>query len=126
MHMNPNNCFVGIDVSKATLEVGVLPQETFWSSPNNEAGREELVTRLREMAPTLIVLEATGGYEAVIAVQLAAAGLPVVVMIPTALALRGEGMNPRQVRDFAKACGKLAKTDRADCSGLRPSAKVGN
>ena len=66
------------------------------------------------MAPTLIVLEATGGYEAVIAAQLAAAGLPVVVV------------NPRQVRDFAKACGKLAKTDRADCSGLRPSAKVGN
>ena len=110
--MNPNECFVGIDVSKATLEVGVLPQETFWSSPNNEAGREELVTRLCAMAPTLIVLEATGGYEAVIAAQLAAAGLPVVVM------------NPRQVRDFAKACGKLAKTDRIDARLLALHAKT--
>lgn len=110
--MNPNECFVGIDVSKATLEVGVLPQETFWSSPNNEAGREELVTRLCAMAPTLIVLEATGGYEAVIAAQLAAAGLPVVVM------------NPRQVRDFAKACGKLAKTDRIDARLLALYAKT--
>ena len=64
------------------------------------------------MAPTLIVLEATGGYEAVLAAQLAAAGLPVVVM------------NPRQVRDFAKACGKLAKTDRIDARLLALYAKA--
>ena len=112
MHMNPNEAFVGIDVSKAMLDVGVLPQEKFWSSANDDAGRTELVARLREVAPTLIVLEATGGYEAVIAAQLAAAGLPVVVV------------NPRQVRDFAKACGKLAKTDRIDARILALYAKT--
>ena len=112
MRMNRNEQFVGIDVSKATLEVGVLPQETFWSSANDDAGRADVVARLREMAPTLIVLEATGGYEAVIAAQLAAAGLPVVVV------------NPRQVRDFAKACGKLAKTDRIDARVLALYAKT--
>jgi len=94
------------------LDVGVLPQEKFWSSANDDAGRTELVARLREVAPTLIVLEATGGYEAVIAAQLAAAGLPVVVV------------NPRQVRDFAKACGKLAKTDRIDARILALYAKT--
>lgn len=112
MHMNPNECFVGIDVSKAQLDVGVLPQEEFWSPANDDAGRAEVVARLREMAPTLIVLEATGGYEAVLAAHLAAAGLPVVVM------------NPRQVRDFAKACGKLAKTDRIDARLLALYAKM--
>ena len=112
MQMNPSECFVGIDVSKAQLDVSVLPQETFWSSPNDDAGPADVVTRLRERAPTLIVLEATGGYEAVIAAQLAAAGLPVVVV------------NPRQVRAFAKACGKLAKTDRIDARVLALYAKT--
>ena len=110
--MNSNECCVGIDVSKAQLDVGVLPQEKFWSSANDDTGRAELVTRLLEMAPTLIVLEATGGYEAVIAAHLAAAGLPVVVM------------NPRQVRDFAKAGGKLAKTDRIDARILARYAQT--
>ena len=112
MQMNLSECFVGIDVSKAQLDVSVLPQETFWSSANDDAGRADVVARLREMAPTLIVLEATGGYEAVIAAHLAAAGLPVVVV------------NPRQVRDFAKACGKLAKTDRIDARVLALYAKT--
>ena len=112
MQMNPSECFVGIDVSKAQLDVSVLPQETFWSSANDDADRADVVTRLREMAPALIVLEATGGYEAVIAAQLAAAGLPVVVV------------NPRQVRDFAKACGQLAKTDRIDARVLARYAKA--
>lgn len=94
--------FVGIDVSKAELEVCVLPAEQFWKAPNDEAGRQALVERLRELGPTLIVIEATGGYEAAIAIGLVASGLPVVVM------------NPRPVRDFAKAAGKLAKTDRID------------
>lgn len=95
-------CFIGIDVSKAELEIGVIPAQPGWTVPNDEAGRSGLVERLRALHPTLIVLEATGGYEAAIAVELAHAGLPVVVM------------NPRQVRDFAKATGTLAKTDRID------------
>ena len=110
--MNPKEQCVGIDVSKARLDVGVLPQETFWTSANDDAGRAELVARLRELAPALIVLEATGGYEVAIAAQLAAVGLPVVVM------------NPRQVRDFAKASGRLAKTDRIDARVLALYAKV--
>jgi transposase len=100
--MKSEEKFVGIDVSKAELEVGVLPAEQFWKTPNDEAGRQALIERLRELSPTLIVMEATGGYEASVAIHLATAGMPVVVM------------NPRPVRDFAKAAGKLAKTDRID------------
>ena len=62
MQMNLSECFVGIDVSKAQLDVSVLPQETFWSSANDDAGRADVVARLREMAPTLIVL-GKGGKE---------------------------------------------------------------
>ena len=110
--MNPKEQCVGIDVSKARLDVGVLPEEAFWTSTNDDVGRAELVARLRELAPALIVLEATGGYEALIAAQLAAVGLPVAVM------------NPRPVRDFAKACGRLAKTDRIDAQVLARYAQV--
>lgn len=104
--------FVGIDVSKAELEVCVLPSEQFWKVANDEAGRQALVERLRELSPTLIVIEATGGYEAAVAICLAAAGLPIVVM------------NPRPVRDFAKAAGKLAKTDRIDAHILARFGQV--
>lgn len=106
MSMRSEACCVGIDVSKAELEIGVLPLEQFWTVANDEAGRQALVERLRELNPTPIVLEATGGYEAAVAIHLAAAGLPVVVM------------NPRQVRDVAKATGRLAKTDRIDARML--------
>jgi transposase len=99
--------FVGIDVAKATLDVALLdgalePSGEVWSVPNDAAGIPDLVMRLAPLAPTLIVLEATGGYEIPITAALASAGLPVVVT------------NPRQVRDFAKACGRLAKTDVLD------------
>lgn len=104
--MKTSEVFVGIDVSKAELEVGVAPAEQFWINPNNEEGHRGLVERLRALAPTLIVLEATGGYETLLAATLVASGLPVVVM------------NPRPVRDFAKATGKLAKTDRLDARML--------
>ena len=117
--MKTSKVFVGIDVSKAELEVGVLPTEQFWSTPNNEAGHHDLVERLRGLNPTLIVLEATGGFETLVAATLAAAGLPVVVV------------NPRLVRDFAKATGTLAKTDRIDARllalfamRLRPPVRV--
>lgn len=97
---------VGIDVAKAELVVAVRPSGERWVVPNDEAGARDLTARLRGHAPTLIVLEATGGYEFVAAAALAAAGLPVVVA------------NPRQVRDFARATGQLAKTDRIDAAVL--------
>lgn len=110
--MKTSEVFVGIDVSQASLDVGVLPSEQFWTAANDEAGWRDLVERLRALSPTLIVLEATGGFEASVAAMLAAAGLPVVVM------------NPRLVRNFAKATGKLAKTDRLDARMLALFAQV--
>lgn len=98
--------YVGIDVSKATLDVGVRPSSQAWSVPNEEQGISSLVSRLKTMDPTLVVLEATGGLELPAVAALGAAGLPVVVV------------NPRQVRDFAKATGKLAKTDTLDAQVL--------
>ena len=98
--------FVGIDVAKAFLDVAVRPSGETWRVGNEEAASAALVVRLRALAPTLIVLEATGGLEWPITAALAAAGLPVVVV------------NPRQVRDFARATGTLAKTDRLDATVL--------
>jgi len=95
-------CFVGIDVAKTRLDLALEPSGEAWSVPNEAAGIQDLVSRLTPLGPTLIVLEATGGYEAAVTATLASAGLPVVVT------------NPRQVRDFAKACGRLAKTDALD------------
>ena len=101
-----SGCFVGIDVSKATLDVAVLPCERSWQVEREEAGIASLVETLRALAPRLVVLEATGGLEAPVTAALATAGLPVVVV------------NPRQARDFAKAIGTLAKTDRIDARVL--------
>ncbi len=98
--------FVGIDVAQATLEIAVRPTGESWQVANDEVAFGALVDRLCELAPTLIVLEATGGIQLPVVGALAAAGLPVVAM------------NPRQVRDFAKATGKLAKTDRIDAQVL--------
>lgn len=98
--------FVGIDVAKAQLEFAVRPTGETGTVPNDDAGIRALGTRCQGFAPALLVLEATGGYEAAIVAALAAAGLPVVVA------------NPRQVRDFAKATGPLAKTDALDAQVL--------
>jgi transposase len=98
--------FVGIDVAKAQLEFAVRPTGETGTVPNDDAGIRALVTRCQEFAPALLVLEATGGYEAAIVAALAAVGLSVVVA------------NPRQVRDFAKATGQLAKTDALDAQVL--------
>lgn len=98
--------FVGIDVSKDRLDVAILPGEQAWSVDNNETGIESLVERLKQVDPALIVLEATGGLETLAAVALSVAILPVAVI------------NPRQARDFAKATGKLAKTDAIDAKVL--------
>jgi transposase len=104
--------FVGIDVAKARLEVAVRPTDDQWNVPNDEGGISQLVTRLQELAPDLIVLEATGGLELPLAAALAAVGLPLAVV------------NPRQVRDFAKAVGQLAKTDALDAQLLARFADV--
>ncbi len=98
--------FIGIDVAKAQLEFASRPSGKPGTVPNDDAGIRELVRHCQGLAPTLIVLEATGGYEAAIVAALAAAQLPVVVA------------NPRQVRDFAKATGQLAKTDALDAQIL--------
>ncbi len=96
--------FVGIDVSKAWVDVAVRPTGEAWRVDQDQEGGEALVLRLQAMSPQCIVMEATGGYEAPIVAALGAAGLPVAVV------------NPRQVRDFARSQGKLAKTDRLDAA----------
>ena len=100
------DCYIGIDVAKATLDIAVLPSGESWTITNDDAGLHELVPRVLGLAPTLVVLEATGGFESPAVAALAKAGLPVVVA------------NPRQVRDFAKALGRLAKTDALDAAIL--------
>jgi transposase len=98
--------FIGIDVAKAQLEFAGRPSGVTGAVPNADQGIDTLVEQLQAQAPTLIVLEATGGYEAAVVAALATAGLPVVVA------------TPRQVRDFARATGQLAKTDAIDAQVL--------
>jgi transposase len=98
--------YVGIDVAKDHLDVSVLPTAQRWRAEYTDASVGELVAQLQALTPRVIVIEASGGYETVVATALAAAGLPVAVV------------NPRQVRDFAKAIGRLAKTDRIDADVL--------
>ena len=109
--MTQSLIFVGIDVSKAQLDVAQRPAGRF-TVPNTEAGVTQLLTHLAAAPPSLIVLEATGGVELPLTGALAAAGLPVVVV------------NPRQIRDFAKATGQLAKTDALDAQVLAHFAEV--
>jgi transposase len=110
---------VGIDVAKDHLDVHLRPSEEAFRVPADEAGLTTLLTRLRSVTPTIIVLEASGGYEVPVAAALASAGLPVAVV------------NPRQIRDFARAVGQLAKTDRLDArvialfaEAVRPAARL--
>jgi transposase len=93
---------VGIDVSSKTLDIEALHSGAVQRIRNNEEGIREITAQMLELRPKLIVMEATGGYERALAIALVQAGLAVAVV------------NPRQVRDFAKALGKLAKTDRID------------
>jgi transposase len=93
---------VGIDVSKDRLDIAVLPMGESFAVERNVTGLDVLVTRLKELSPHLVALEATGGFETVVTAALASAGLPVVVV------------NPAQVRAFAKALGQRAKTDPID------------
>ncbi len=104
--MGEHPVFVGIDVAKAALDVAVSPTAARWTIPYTERELAGLVPRLTTLQPALVVLEATGGLEGPLVGALATAGLPVVVV------------NPRQVRDFAKATGTLAKTDALDAAVL--------
>jgi transposase len=116
--MSQPQVFVGIDVSKSKLDLAVLPGGRQWNLKHDERGIVSLVERLLKLQPALIVLEATGGLEMPLVGALSAVSLPVVMV------------NPRQVRDFAKATGKLAKTDVIDAQilarfgkALRPSVR---
>jgi len=123
-HLPSEQCVVGIDVAKAWVDIAVRPvrsdglARTPWRVANSESDAVDepaisaLVTHLQALAPQVIVLEATGGYERLVVARLAAAGLPVAVV------------NPRQVRDFAKATGRLAKTDRIDAQVLAHFAEA--
>lgn len=94
--------YVGVDISKDRLDVHVRPSGQAFAVSRDGAGVDHLVDRLRALAPFLIVLEATGGFEITVAAALAGAGLPLAVV------------NPQQIRDFARATGRLAKTDALD------------
>jgi transposase len=111
MNENPE-IFVGIDISKDTLDLGFQPSGQSVPIPHDEPGLAEATRRLREAAPRLVVLEASGGLETALATALIAAGVPVAVV------------NPRQVRDYAKATGRLAKTDRIDALVLADFARA--
>ncbi len=104
--MNPKKVYVGIDVSAAHLDMAVLPSGEEGRFTNDSAGIKALTNHLASMGPDLVVVEATGGMESPVVGELATAGVAVVVV------------NPRQVRDFARATGKLAKTDTLDARVL--------
>lgn len=119
MSENLKETFVGIDVSKRTLDLRIEPGGEELHVEYDEAGVAQARQRLVTAAPALIVMEATGGLETRLASELAAYGLPVAVI------------NPRQARDFAKASGQLAKTDRVDAAvlcafarAIRPEARA--
>src|SRR5688572_7667792 len=110
--MSASQFFVGLDVAKAQLDIALRPTGERWAVTNDATGIAALVVRLQALQPTLIVLEATGSYHRAVVAALAAAALPIVVI------------NPRQVRDFAKATGQLAKTDAIDAAMLAHFAEA--
>jgi len=111
--MKQTKLYVGIDVAKNDLEVAVFPSRWQGSYENSEIGYEKLIAQIKTPTPQLVVLEATGGLEIPVTVALVEAGIPVAVV------------NPRQARDYAKATGHLAKSDRIDAFVLADfAAKV--
>jgi transposase len=100
--MESTGIYVGVDVSKDTLDIAVHPRQQAKSFKNNDVGIIGAATYIEGLAPALVVMEATGGLEMSLAAALVASGIPVAVV------------NPRQVRDYAKSMGKLAKTDTID------------
>jgi len=104
--------FIGIDVAEAHLNLAIHHAGACWRVPNDEAGIATTVRRLIDLKPSKIVLEATGGYETALLTALRLADLPAV------------SVNPRQIRDFARGMGQLAKTDRLDARVLAHFAAV--
>ena len=104
--------FIGIDVAKDRLDVHTRPGGEVFAVARDSNGLAMLVERLQRLAPALVALEATGGYETVVASALGAAQLPLAVV------------NPRQIRDFARATGKLAKTERIDAAAIAHFAEA--
>jgi transposase len=104
--MEKTQTFVGIDVSSKVLDVDTMPASQPFSKPNTEDGIASLVPHLKALNPKIVLLEATGGYEIPVAYALYEVGLPVVIM------------NPKVLRHFAKAIGRLAKTDKLDAQVL--------
>jgi transposase len=104
--------YVGLDVAKQRLDVHVRPTDEAFSSAADEAGLAALVEKLEQLRPTLVVLEATGGFHVPVAAAVASAGIPVAVV------------NPRQIRDYARATGQLAKTDALDARVLARFAEA--
>jgi transposase len=110
--MSATTCFVGIDVAKAQLDMALRPTGERWAVAHDEAGIAALVARRQALLPTLMVLDATGGYQRAVVAALAAARLPVAVV------------NPRHARAFAKATGQLAKTEALDARALAHFAEA--
>jgi transposase len=104
--------YIGVDVSKDTLDVATFTEKKDWRADNNEEGIDQLVLTLATLSPNLVVMESTGGYETSLAYALNKADIPCAVV------------NPREVRDFARATKKLAKTDAIDAQVLAHFAAV--
>ena len=102
VNMGHEPTYVGIDVAKRWVDVAVRPAGDTWQVAYGEAEIQELVAQLQTLQPSAVIVESTGGLEIPLAAALSAAAVPVAVV------------NPRQVRDFAKSTGQLAKTDRLD------------
>ena len=110
--MSATPCFVGIDVAKAQLDIALRPTGERWAVVNDDTSMATLVARLQAMHPTLIVLEATGGYQRAVVAARAAAGLPVAVV------------HPRHARAIANATGPLATTEALDARALAHFAEA--
>ncbi len=110
--MEQEATYVGIDVAKAQVDVAVRPTDDRWEVPHDQNGIRKLVSRLKVLDPAMVLLEASGGLELPLVAALAAEAVPVVVV------------NPRQVRDFARATGKLAKTDSLDAAAIAHFAEA--
>jgi transposase len=104
--------YVGIDVSKDRLDIHVRPSDEAFAVSRDGKGLEQLVERLRELSPVLVAVEATGGFEVIVAAAIAGAGLPLAVV------------NPAQIRHFAQAVGKRAKTDPVDAGVIAHFAEA--
>lgn len=104
--------FIGIDVAKDRLDIANRPAGEAFALPRDESGLEQLIARLSKIVPQLVVLEATGGFETIVASALVAAGFKVAVV------------NPRQIRDFARATGRLEKTDKLDAAAIAHFAEA--